>query len=83
MTSPDLEELPGLVERLRAKNSMRISLEGGGGELCFDNPDGPEAADTLESLAAENERLREALGEIAETPNLGWLIARKALGEAE
>ena len=40
-----------------------------------------QAADRIEALEAENERLRGALREISETPNAGWMIARAALGE--
>lgn len=54
-TDKDLEELPGLVERLRQRKSARdLDVD----PLCI------EAADTLESLAAEVVRLREALEEI-------------------
>jgi hypothetical protein len=50
-----IKELPGLVERVR-----RISNEPWftGGNVAETTA---EAADTLESLAAENERLREAV----------------------
>jgi len=54
MTTTDIA---GLCERLRARKPTTS-----GGELA--NPDGPEAADTLERQAAEIERLRGALGEI-------------------
>jgi hypothetical protein len=60
MTSPDIA---GLCERLRTvykKTDKRF------GEFEGDcvNPDGPEAADTLERQAAEIERLRGALGNL-------------------
>jgi hypothetical protein len=59
MTTPDIA---GLCERLRAVESS------GHGGFSADrattnwhrNPDGPEAADTLERQAAEMERLRRA-----------------------
>jgi hypothetical protein len=51
MTTTDIA---GLCERLRATKPTTS-----GGELA--NPDGPEAADTLERQAAEIERLRGAL----------------------
>jgi hypothetical protein len=57
MTTPDIA---GLCERLRAVES---SGHGGVTTNWRRNPDGPEAADTLERQAAENERLREALEE--------------------
>jgi hypothetical protein len=63
MTTPDIA---GLCERLRAVESSRVH----GGFSAdrattnwYRNPDGPEAADTIERQAAEIERLREALKE--------------------
>jgi hypothetical protein len=63
MTTPDIA---GLCERLRAVESSRV--HGGFSADCATthwhrNPDGPEAADTLERQAAEIERLRGALEE--------------------
>ena len=55
MTTPDIA---GLCERLRVVES---SGHGGVTTNWNRNPDGPEAADTLERQAAEIERLREAL----------------------
>ena len=54
MTTPDIA---GLCERLRAEE---IDPFGHGGRTLVSqpNPDGPEAADTLERQAAEIERLR-------------------------
>jgi hypothetical protein len=54
MTTPDIA---GLCERLRAVES---SGHGGVTTNWHRNPDGIEAADTLERQAAEIERLREA-----------------------
>ena len=48
-----------LVKRLRAKIDVGSSLLDG----LPVNPDGAEAADRIEALTAENERLREALKE--------------------
>jgi hypothetical protein len=55
MTTPDIA---GLCERLRAVES---SGHGGVTTNWHRNPDGPEAADTLERQAAEIKRLRGAL----------------------
>jgi len=60
MTTPDIA---GLCERLRAVESSRV--HGGFSADCATthwhrNPDGPEAADTLERQAAEIERLRDS-----------------------
>jgi hypothetical protein len=57
MTTPDIA---GLCERLRAVESSR---HGGVTTNWHRNPDGIEAANTLERQAAEIERLREALEE--------------------
>jgi hypothetical protein len=62
-------DIAGLCERLRAAPTSR--LVGSLGQAVFTpafwpvftNPDGPEAADTLERQAAEIERLRLALVE--------------------
>lgn len=40
-----------------------------------------EACNSHDAIIAENERLREALEQIADTPNAGWMIARAALGK--
>lgn len=67
-----------LVERLRGKTKV-LPTQGGatlsfGGEtshyilddgMRYINPDGPEAADRIEALEAENARLREALAPFA------------------
>jgi hypothetical protein len=45
-----------LVERLRWHSEDQAT-----GKLRLTNPDGPEAADEIEALEAENARLREAL----------------------
>jgi hypothetical protein len=52
---PDLEELPGLVERLRAR---QIIKNGPHDSLCS------EAADKLERLAAEVTELRRIVSEL-------------------
>jgi hypothetical protein len=62
MTTPDIA---GLCERLRAVES---SGHGGVTTNWYRNPDGIEAADTLERQAAEIERLRELLRCIRDTP---------------
>jgi hypothetical protein len=59
MTTPDIA---GLCERLRHKAPVR-SFNDAHEPL---NPDGPEAADTLERQAAEIKRLREALWPFAQ-----------------
>jgi hypothetical protein len=60
MTTPDIA---GLCERLRAVESSRGPSDWSGiWEVTTNwhpNPDGPEAADTLERQAAEIERLRD------------------------
>jgi hypothetical protein len=65
-----IKELPGLVERLRAVESSKPEFYNGNTTCWHRNPDGPEAADTLESLAAEIERLREALEPFARAAEL-------------
>ena len=70
MTTPDIA---GLCERLRAVESSRVH-----GGFSADrattnwhrNPDGPQAADTLERQAAEIERLRGALEPFAKAAAL-------------
>ena len=76
------DEAKALVERLRATwaNSHNTLW----------NPDGPAAADLIETQAREIERLREALGQIA--PHVNWMphphcltveqIIRAALGDS-
>ncbi len=63
MNTPDIA---GLCERLRAVESSRGPSDWSGiWEVTTNwhpNPDGPEAADTLERQAAEIERLRGTLG---------------------
>ena len=49
----------GLVERLR-RTTRNVPASVTSGEMLV-NPDGPEAADALTMLSAENARLREAL----------------------
>jgi hypothetical protein len=61
MTTPDIA---GLCERLRHIVLTRSFCD----TLEPINPDGPEAADTLERQAAEIERLRELLRCIRDTP---------------
>jgi hypothetical protein len=60
MTTPDIA---GLCERLRAVES---SGHDGVTTNWHRNPDGPEAADTIERQAAEIERLRKALWPFAQ-----------------
>jgi hypothetical protein len=55
MTTPDIA---GLCERLREESEEPYSAG-----RSYTNPDGPQAANTLERQAAEIERLREALEE--------------------
>jgi len=65
MTTPDIA---GLCKRLRAVESS------GHGDVTTNwhrNPDGPEAADTLERQAAEIERLRDALWPFANAKPTG------------
>lgn len=66
MTTPDIA---GLCERLRRLRSLPSNplARSGFGQLV--NPDGPEAADTIERQAAEIERLRGALSFYAEPEN--------------
>ena len=65
MTTTDIA---GLCERLRApKPGVLMDITGRLHPKDRANPDGPEAADTLERQAAEIERLREALEEAAKT----------------
>ncbi len=64
MTTPDIA---GLCERLRAVES---SGHGGVTTNWYRNPEGPEAADTLERQAAEIERLRGALWPFAKAAAL-------------
>jgi hypothetical protein len=66
MTTPDIA---GLCERLRETRSVWSEAK----EASIKrrrNPDGPEAADTLERQAAEIERLRGALEPFAKTAAL-------------
>jgi anthranilate phosphoribosyltransferase len=55
MTTPDIA---GLCKRLRVHRNVVVC---GVRMPEYVNPDGPEAADTLERQAAENKRLRGAL----------------------
>jgi len=59
MTTPDIA---GLCERLRRKAGFNDPVTGEYVNFPI-QPDGPEAADTLERQAAEIERLRGALEE--------------------
>jgi len=65
MTTPDIA---GLCERLRRKVVVCLTTDKPLKKLV--NPDGPEAADTLERQAAEIERLRGALRDIKALPDL-------------
>jgi hypothetical protein len=83
MTTPDIA---GLCERLRAVESSREPSDWSGIRQVTTNwhrnPDGPEAADTLERQAAEIERLRTGLEKVAayyETGHRVTEIARAAL----
>lgn len=53
-----------LVARLRAIESEPIGA--GLAKNWYRNPDGPEAADRIEALSAENDRLREVMREMFE-----------------
>ena len=59
-----MTDIAGLCEKLRRLRSLPSNplARSGFGQLV--NPDGHEAADTLERQAAENKRLRAALGGI-------------------
>jgi hypothetical protein len=77
MTTPDIA---GLCERLRGVESETYAL--GFLHVTYVNPDGPEAADTLERQAAEIERLRTGLEKVAAYYGTGHRvteIARAAL----
>jgi hypothetical protein len=71
MTTPDIA---GLCERLRVVESSRVH-----GGFSADrattnwhrNPDGPQAADTLERQAAKIKQLEKALAAIGNTPTGG------------
>jgi len=71
-----MTDIAGLCERLRARKPTTS-----GGELA--NPDGPEAADTLERQAAEIARLRAGLTAAAVKLQLarGWLVEAGACRE--
>jgi hypothetical protein len=77
----DLEEVPGLVERLNARCKEDGVLTLFAGDLI--NPNGPEAADKLERLAAEVRQHRE-FAEWCLSPTFDpralTTFARKALG---
>jgi hypothetical protein len=60
MTNND--NVSGLCERLRGVESETYAL--GFLHVTYVNPDGPEAADTLERQAAEIERLQEVVDEL-------------------
>jgi len=68
MTAPDIA---GLCERLRRLKPVLSTPQHGGWVGQPRNPDGPEAADTLERQAAELARMREALETIAESHDAG------------
>jgi len=71
---PTMTDIAGLCERLRAVESSRGPSNWSGiREVTTNwhrNPDGTKAADALERLAAEIERLREALRNIKALPDL-------------
>jgi hypothetical protein len=77
MTTPDIA---GLCERLRAVESSREPSDWSGIRQVTTNwhrnPDGPEAADTLERQAAEIERLRTGLEKVAAYYETGALRFR-------
>jgi hypothetical protein len=64
MTTPDIA---GLCERLRDRQDHAFHGSKAGRPI---NPDGPQAADTLERQAAEIEKLRGALGPFAKAAAL-------------
>ncbi len=81
MTTPDIA---GLCERLRETRSVWSQTKAVSVKRRR-NPDGPEAADTLERQAAEIKRLREALHFYADHhdyPNAGpWGINSDDFGD--
>jgi hypothetical protein len=70
MTTPDIA---AQCEKLRARKPTTS-----GGELA--NPDGPEAADTIERQAAEIERLRKVGGAFADAVTLADSLIDRAMG---
>jgi hypothetical protein len=80
-----MTDIAGLCESLRApKPGVLMDITGRLHPKDRANPDGPQAADTLERQAAEIERLREALEPIAARPVpdgctdnalIGWISA--------
>jgi hypothetical protein len=80
MTTPDIA---GLCERLRAvESSRKFGVTTAATTIWHRNPEGPEAADTLERQAAEIERLRGAITVAAVELQLagGWLREAGAYG---
>lgn len=75
--------LDELVARLRAVESSTDGLSDSVTTCWYRNPNGPEAADTIEQQEAEIKRLRETLVKIAEYPACltPVLIAMVALDE--
>jgi hypothetical protein len=69
-------EIAGLCERLRVVEYSREPSDWSGIRQVttnrLRNPDGPQAADTLERQAAEIERLRGALTELADAITAAW-----------
>jgi hypothetical protein len=63
------DNVKGLVERLRGL--IPIGSVTGHSDFGLVNPDGPEAADLIEQLQAENERYRDALAELNH-PAVKW-----------
>ena len=60
-------DIAGLCERLREQKIIdAFSTPLGPVKKVSTNPDGPEAATAIESLVAENERMREALKGLVE-----------------
>ena len=82
MITPDIA---GLCERLRApKPGVLMDITGILHPKDRANPDGPDAADTLERQAAEIKRMRVALERIADPRNIHFagdaqVVARAAL----
>ena len=78
MTNPDITDL---CERLRApKPGVLMDITGRLHPKDRANPDGPQAADTLQRQAAEIGRLREALPDLSAVIN--WLAKGCAVDHA-
>ena len=70
------DEAKALVERLRYQGYLNSD----NGDWGFRNPDGPAAADLIETQAREIERLREALENIGNLSTNGCIKVDTPLG---